>query len=559
VGVTRKNVEFAKRIFTDRIGDPYVYGGTWNPFDLSVGCDCSGLVTDILSATFDGTAMPWDREGLSTESYRYKPMGQQQVGPFTLMHVSSPDQIPANAVMRIDLHHEGEGGPDSHMHCVLDGLVMESNGDHGTCTLPQAISPDSSYWNDWWYVPGPIVEDGVTPLTPVPAAGLYRPGASAPPTPGEESGEPQDTLFADVSEFQVPVNDSYPYQVLSIRVCDGTYQDHNFAENYAWMKRALDDGRLAMGIVYTYVRPGWPGTVNTVRSMINDNGGLHPKVVIMLDVESGGNPNGDGSSWINATYNDMVNFTGDPRRVIGYGNVGDLNSIWLSKPPGIRLIIAGYGANPSYPGKIAHQYTDGNGYGGGLPEGCPPFGNCDMNSADGLSPSQFAATCGIDSAPLGGFLMALSDAQQQEIYDKITTVWGSRSPFRRLGEGPVDDTVGFLLNEDSNEHIQLIIKLAEYGDPGALGVLNEVANADPVKYPDRQGDAALARRVLDKLQSAPVAPTASVAAPLVAPVAEPASVAPAATEGAATPAPKSTPSLHEALDALLAAFPSKAK
>jgi hypothetical protein len=36
-----------------------------------------------------------------------------------------------------------------------------------------------------------------------------------------------DTLFADVSEFQVPVNDSYPYRVLSVRVCDGTYQDHN--------------------------------------------------------------------------------------------------------------------------------------------------------------------------------------------------------------------------------------------------------------------------------------------------------------------------------------------
>jgi hypothetical protein len=27
-----------------------------------------------------------------------------------------------------------------------------------------------------------------------------------------------DTLFADVSEYQVPVDDSYPYQVLSIRV-----------------------------------------------------------------------------------------------------------------------------------------------------------------------------------------------------------------------------------------------------------------------------------------------------------------------------------------------------
>ena len=62
------------------------------------------------------------------------------------------------------------------------------------------------------------------------------------------------TLFADVSEYQVPADDSYPYQVLSIRVCDGTYVDHNFATNYAWMRATLDSGRMTFGIVYTYVR-----------------------------------------------------------------------------------------------------------------------------------------------------------------------------------------------------------------------------------------------------------------------------------------------------------------
>lgn len=162
--VARANIEFAKRIFTDRLGDDYVYGGTWDPFDLSVGCDCSGLVTDILSAVFHGTDMIWGREGLSTESYRYKPLGPQRVGVFDLVHVASPAEIPADAAVRIDLHHEGAGGPDSHMHCVVDGVVMESNGDHGTCTLPQAISPASTYWNDFWFVPGPI--DGTAPPPP---------------------------------------------------------------------------------------------------------------------------------------------------------------------------------------------------------------------------------------------------------------------------------------------------------------------------------------------------------------------------------------------------------
>jgi hypothetical protein len=44
---------------------------------------------------------------------------------------------------------------------------------------------------------------------------------------------------------------------------------------------------------------------------------------------------------------------------------------------------------------VAHQYTDGSGFGGCLPEGAPPFGNCDMNSADGLAAVEFGRACGI--------------------------------------------------------------------------------------------------------------------------------------------------------------------
>lgn len=72
--------------------------------------------------------------------------------------------------------------------------------------------------------------------------------------------------------------------------------------------------------------------------------------------------------------------------------------MWRTKPSGIRLVVAAYGSNPDYPGKVAHQYTDGSGFGFGLPQGAPPFGNCDMNSADGLTPVQFAAACGITPA-----------------------------------------------------------------------------------------------------------------------------------------------------------------
>ena len=119
-------------------------------------------------------------------------------------------------------------------------------------------------------------------------------------------------------------------------------------------------------------------------------------MAVMLDVESwAGQIRGNRSVGINAAYDAVGAFVGSTRKVIGYGNVGDLNNLWPHKPEGIRLVVAAYGYNPSYPGKVAHQYTDGSGFGGGLPEGAPPFGTCDMNSADGLTPQAFAHACGV--------------------------------------------------------------------------------------------------------------------------------------------------------------------
>nr|WP_318276353.1 NlpC/P60 family protein [Mycobacterium eburneum] len=242
-----------------------------------------------------------------------------------------------------------------------------------------------------------------------------------------------DTLFADVSEFQVPVDDSYPYPVLSIRVCDGTYVDHNFAQNYAWMRAALDSGRLTFGIVYTYVRPGtWQSNAQTVIDTINANGGLHPRVALMLDVERGGNPAGDQSAAINALYDALAQYAGSAARIIGYANAPDETSMWQTRPAGLRIIGAGYPTDPHLPGEVAHQYTDGTGYGSPLPQGCPPFGNCDMNSADGLSPDQFAAACGIDT---GGTVVpqqpnppaipkpADEPTQESEVWDQLLIRW----------------------------------------------------------------------------------------------------------------------------------------
>lgn len=237
----------------------------------------------------------------------------------------------------------------------------------------------------------------------------------------EDNGTVADTLFADVSEYQVPVNDSYPYQVLSIRISDGTYRDHNFSRNYAWMRSAIDSGRMTFGIVYTYVRPNWQANADTVRAMIDAEGGLHPRVALMLDVESGGNPPGDGSGWINHVYWNLADYAGSAARIIGYANAYDFFNMWRVRPPGLRVVAAGYGSNPNLPGQVAHQYTDGNSYSPNLPQGAPPFGRCDMNSADGLTPQQFAAAFGIATSE--GWLMALSDDEQTELLTKVRDIW----------------------------------------------------------------------------------------------------------------------------------------
>lgn len=42
--------------------------------------------------------------------------------------------------------------------------------------------------------------------------------------------------------------------------------------------------------------------------------------------------------------------------------------------------------------KVAHRYTDGAGYGGGLPRGCGH--RCDVNPALGLNAVEYARACG---------------------------------------------------------------------------------------------------------------------------------------------------------------------
>lgn len=253
------------------------------------------------------------------------------------------------------------------------------------------------------------------------------PDPAPPPGPAVPVG-PVDTLFADVSEWQAPLDDSYPYGGIAIRVSDGDYIDKKFAANYALVRQWLDSGRLKFALLYTYARPlTWESNAAAVRSTIDENGGLHPRASIELDVERGdGNPSTDQSEALNALHANLSDYAGSPARVVSYANAPDENSMWPNRPRGLRTRGAGYPDDPFLPGEYAHQYTDGSGFGAqvGLPDSCPPFGNCDMNIAKGLSAEDVADLIGIGkpSSPttnIGGPLDALTPEQQHQLLDDV--------------------------------------------------------------------------------------------------------------------------------------------
>lgn len=264
--------------------------------------------------------------------------------------------------------------------------------------------------------------------------------------------------WCDFSEFQRVIDNTYPHPVAAFRSNDGTYRDRHFAANHAWAKSAVDSGKLAFFIVYAVYEPDGGNWVSTLMSMV---GTPHPRMVVMMDIESwGGRINSDHSADINAGRARLAQWLGSSRRVIGYGNVGDLNRLWPNKGDA-QLVVAAYGSNPSYPNKIAHQYTSSG--------SCPPFGSpVDMNSADGLDVPTLMTKLGLTATPAGGgaqpfnppiqeddmpihiqrqssgdtwtvapgqYIKHHPDAHNGDLAGYLTTGTGGRTDFRPLSDG----------------------------------------------------------------------------------------------------------------------------
>lgn len=216
-----------------------------------------------------------------------------------------------------------------------------------------------------------------------------------------------DTLWADISSYQGYVDfTKYPYRVLCIRSNDGTYDDPHFQQNLALARLALAAGHLDMLGVYYVFEPNWQDTVGNLEANV---GPPHPRMFFMGDAEKWGNRiRGDQSAgilgsayavgdWCNAKLGIR---NGRDRSVI-YGNMGDLAELLPvakrpapytpANPHGLKIVLADYTGNPPYLGKWAHQYANNF--------TVPPFGPCDINSADGRSVPQLAAELGINLSP----------------------------------------------------------------------------------------------------------------------------------------------------------------
>lgn len=214
-----------------------------------------------------------------------------------------------------------------------------------------------------------------------------------------------DTLYADVSEFQDDVDDRYALPFLAFRSNDGSYRDHHFASNLKWSKAKTDVGRLVGFMVYAVWERDWLATTQTCQAMI---GVPHRQMAIMIDVERWGSRYSlDQSAGINAMREMLIAWLGKSmsrldrlrklhrKRVVVYGNAYDLALMYPQAKRGdAKIVLANYSANLPFPNKLAHQFSD--------KYPVPPFGPCDINSADGLSPKQFAAALGLvpASAPV---------------------------------------------------------------------------------------------------------------------------------------------------------------
>ncbi|SHQ64069.1 Bacteriophage protein [Mycobacteroides abscessus subsp. bolletii] len=450
MAVLRANVEFAKRIFQDRVGNDYVYGGNWNPFNLKVGTDCSGLVIDVCDAVRNGTAMAWTRHGMSTESWR--PIEVGQTGTiFNTICVASPNEFPADAAVKIAIHHGPGGGANSHMWCEVEGIRMESNGSDGCVTGNQARSVyDTSYANDWHYLPGPITgQVGVDP-----AEVLARATGLSAPRAAEILPAVSDGLKASQC---TNVN----------RIAMWLAQVGHESVSFKYTEEIAKGGRYAPYIGRTWIQITWDYNYRAFSEWCFERGLVPTRDYFVVNYRELADLKwaGLGASW----------YWTEQRPMNALTDAGD-SATWKAG----SITYRGFEA-------VTAAINGGT------------YGLADRRDRYNRALLQ------------GEALLQLLNQEEDDMFtdddrNLLRQVAGVRrpslSPLRHLDEGDVNTCAGFAWTGDGLTHPQFVAMAAKYGHMDSIRLLGEVAGADPVKYPDRQEDAALAKAILADVYAA---------------------------------------------------------
>lgn len=343
------NTNWVLSQFCLRLGDPYVYGGDFSPTDLSQGCDCSYAVGWVLEGLVNGPDnMSWDHN-VSTESWPYDystntPAAPGTVGPYGTIAVATVQDIPDNAALVINVMHGG-GGVDSHINCVLDGIILESNGDSGVCTIGTGgTASDSSEWTDHWYLPA-------STSSPVPspsATTLYYP---------DVSNNNWSSTFALTNFLSQLAPEGFAGVVHKVSEGD-YYSDPYWSACQQWCQQ---NNLPCLG--YHYVTTDSP---DAQAAQWNSNGGGHNA---MLDFEANSGDMNNFWAVVNAFNNAGVNIQLVYLPNWYWGEIGQPD---LSALPANQIFL------------VSSNYPDGSGYasvvyensGGDTGRGWAPYGGC---------------------------------------------------------------------------------------------------------------------------------------------------------------------------------------
>lgn len=194
------------------------------------------------------------------------------------------------------------------------------------------------------------------------------------PAPADRKG----VYYSDISQYQDnpatpgpdPVNDQYPYRILSYRINTGNQLDGMAEANHLAAVRLLAKGKLDAIIPYYFHRPRRAGhnSVDTFISFLNQ-WEIPRQLIAMVDVESGsgsalGRVEGDQSREVNGDIDALLRTVGgDQRRVLGYHNAKADPGLWTQLPPWLKMVRPNYSIQPGKgfpegPQAIIHQYTD---------------------------------------------------------------------------------------------------------------------------------------------------------------------------------------------------------